>query len=121
MTALEKYKISFVKVARFNGRIKVHSVNDYFSSFLGEHRTIYDATELVNGINDAINNSLQDPERGFPTQGMLIAVIDATQTKIYDDLKAYATNHGIPPTFTLPTADFKEIVEAWVQYLAGEQ
>lgn len=118
METLKKYNISFAKVIIHNTAFnKVHSNNTWLSLLVKDHNTISEANRLLNGVNTAISENKQNPQWGFPTQGMVIAVVDAVNTKIYEDLEEYANNKSISPSFTLPTLDFKEIVEAWIQYL----
>ncbi|WP_304068314.1 hypothetical protein [Pedobacter glucosidilyticus] len=118
METLKKYNISFAKVIIHNTtHNRVHSNNSWLSLLVKDHKTISDANRLLDGINTAINENWQNSDWGYPTQGMVIAIIDSDYTKIYEDLEEYANNKSISPSFTLPTLDFKEIVEAWIQYL----
>jgi hypothetical protein len=118
MDTLKKYKITFAKVVKQNFTyLGVDSVNDWLSIIIQDHKTISEANRLLNGVNKAISENKQNPQWDFPTQGMVIAVVDAVNTKIYENLEEYAENKSIPASFTLPTLDFKNIVEKWIQYL----
>ena len=113
MNALESYNIVFARVIRANhSYFDISSVNDWLSIVIQDHRSISEATRLLNGINKAINENWQYSDWGFPTQGLVIAVVDVSITRVYEDLREYANDKSIAPSFTLPTSDFKEIVEA---------
>jgi len=73
--------------------------------------------QLLESIDDVITNPL-DGDIFYPTQGLQLSIIGPHITKIYDDQDKFYENQNSPTAdFELPTSDFKEIVEAWRDYL----
>lgn len=92
------------------------SINTWLSGFIWDHYHIGAVNILLTGINNIISNN--DTVGGeYTTQSLHVAVINSNTTKIYPDLEDWANDNTIEPEYTLPTADLKEIVEAWKEYL----
>jgi len=112
---LNQYKVSFSNPAGF-GKKLIDSVNVVMNQFIGDHYTFSDANDLLNIIDGIISSNSSEFDEVY-TQSEQIALINSTVTKIYADMDAYLDDNNIAPDFTLPTAHFKIIVEAWRDYL----
>ncbi len=113
---LNQYKVSFSKPTGF-GKKLIFSVNVVMNQFIGDHYTLNDANDLLNFVNEIISSNSSVFVDSY-TQSEQIALINSTVTKIYADMDAYLDDNNITPNFTLPTAHFKVIVEAWRDYLS---
>lgn len=113
---LNQYKVSFSNPAGF-GKKLIFSVNVVMNQFIGDHYTLNRANILLNVIDYILSSNSSEFDE-VDTQSEQIAVINSTVTKIYADMDAYLDDNHITPDFTLPTAHFKVIVEAWRDYLS---
>jgi hypothetical protein len=112
MSVLSDYNVKLYNNTQFEKQI--FSINTWLSAYIYSHSTLNKANQLLNLINDTLiapPNSVSE----MPTQGMYIAIISPTETKIYHDIDNWMDN--LTADFTLPTAHFKVIVEAWRNYL----
>ncbi len=112
---LKQYKVSFSNPADFEMKL-IDSVNVVMNQFIGDHYTLNSANSLLNVIDNTISSNSSVFDEVY-TQSEQIALINSTVTKIYADMDAYLDDNSITPNFTLPTAHFKVIVEAWRDYL----
>lgn len=112
---LKQYKVSFSNPVS-NSMKDISTINETLSAFIWDHYTLSDANDLLNFINDIISSNGSVFEEVY-TQSEALALINSTTTKIYIDMDAYGENNNLTPDFTLPTTDFKVIVEAWRDYL----
>lgn len=113
---LNQYKVSFSNPADFEMKL-INSVNVVMNQFIGDHYTLNSANSLLNVIDNTISSNSSVFDEVY-TQSEQIALINSTVTKIYADMDAYLDDNNITPDFTLPTAHFKVIVEAWRDYLS---
>lgn len=112
---LNQYKVSFSKPVGI-GKNLINSVNPVMNQFIGDHYRLSEANNLLNFVNGIISSNSSLFVDSY-TQSEQIALINSTVTKIYADMDAYGENNNLTPDFTLPTPDFKVIVEAWRDYL----
>ena len=112
---LNQYEVSFSNPASF-GKKLIASVNPVMNQFIGDHYRLNEANSLLNFVNDIISSNSSVFVDSY-TQSEQIALINSTVTKIYADMDAYLDDNNITPDFTLPTPDFKVIVQAWRDYL----
>ncbi|HEY6141873.1 MAG TPA: hypothetical protein VIV55_00410 [Flavobacterium sp.] len=87
------------------------------SAYISDHYYYDAANELLNDINEVLTGEIL--RAGGQTQSLYLGEIKISETKIYRDMEAWEEDNTITPDFTLPTADFKVIVEAWRDYLQG--
>lgn len=113
---LDQYQVEFSMPVNLGGLKHISSINESMSQFIEDHYTIREANRLLSGINKTIAG-IEPGEGGFYTQSLMIAIISASETKIYDNMDEYDDDESMLPSFELPTLDFKEIVEAWANYL----
>ncbi|MBP9689979.1 MAG: hypothetical protein KBE91_10240 [Bacteroidia bacterium] len=95
----------------------ISTIDETMSAFIWDHYTLNSANSLLNLIDGIISSNILEFDEVY-TQGEALALINNTVTKIYIDMDAYLDDNNIPPDFTLPTAHFKVIVEAWRDYLS---
>lgn len=110
---LEQYEVHFY----YDAGKTLSTINTWLTCYISDHYHLREANRLLSGINSIISSN-DTIGGGFPTQSLLVAVINSNTTKIYQDIEDWANDNTIEPEHTLPTADFKEIVEAWKEYLA---
>lgn len=113
---LNQYKVKFSKPANFFTK-DISTIDETMSAFIWDHYTLSDANNLLNFVNEIISSNSSVFVDTY-TQGEALALINNTVTKIYIDMDAYLDDNNITPDFTLPTAHFKVIVEAWRDYLS---
>lgn len=114
---LTSYEIKFSTSGDYAMLNKITSVNDLMSQFIGDHYTLCEANRLLSGIKSVLNSNTSI--YWTYTQSLQIAVLNNLITKIYEDIDAYESDNSINPDFSLPTSDFKIIVEAWVNFLSN--
>ena len=112
---LKQYKVKFSN-PKDSFMKDISTINETMSAFIWDHYTHSTVNSLLSFINDKINSNSSVFEEVY-TQGEALALINKTTTKIYIDMNAYGQSNNITPDYTLPTADFKVIVEAWRDYL----
>ncbi len=112
---LNQYKVKFSKPSHFLTK-HISTIDETMSAFIWCHYTLNNANNLLNFVNEIISSNSSVFE-DYYTQSEQIALINSTVTKFYFDMDAYLDNNNIAPDFTLPTAHFKVIVEAWRDYL----
>lgn len=116
MSVIQDYQVNFSTDIFFSKEFKkISTISDPLSNFLSDHNTLLTANLLLDEVNAVIAGT--KPVGGWDTQGLSLAIITATTTKIYNDLDAWENNNNMPPSFSLPTSDFKIIVEAWRDFL----
>jgi hypothetical protein len=116
---VQDYQVKFELKKFFDKEFKgIYTTSDLLSSYIVEHNNLKKANLLSAEINAVLNGT--KTSGGWDTQGLLLAKITASETKLYDDFEAWAENNNIAPSFVLPTPDFKVIVEAWRDNLLEE-
>ena len=116
MSVLNQYKVKFMVRNLFNTNVKsILTISDMLSAYITDLNTANKVNQLLNDITEVLNHI--HPLGGGQTQSTYLAHITATETKIYQDMEEWEENNNIQPDFTLPTSDFKVIVEAWRDYL----
>ncbi|MCD1115266.1 hypothetical protein [Chryseobacterium turcicum] len=121
MSIITDYKISF-------GVRKIHNTNFKFISstrpslnaILFEFRSITSCDDLLSAIDLRLDNSPQSEDFFIPTQGLQMIRIGYSETKLYHDENKYDANPNIAPGDILPTAEFKEIVKAWRNFVVND-
>lgn len=120
MSILKEYKINFGVKKIHDSNIKfMRSISYSLDSIIANFISIIDCDELLEAINRRSNIS-QQGEIIYPTQSLQIIKISYTTTQIYHDSAAYDSNPNITADYTLPTADFKEIVKVWRNFVKGD-
>ena len=94
----------------------ITSKNKWLSQFVADHDSQIEINRILNAVNRIIDNN-DNSAKWYPTKSLQIAVVTSAMTKIYEDMESYEDNNSIEPSFTLPTADFKVILETWRAYL----
>jgi hypothetical protein len=121
MSILTDYNVTFgVKKVR-NSNVKfIRSINPILDAIISDFRGVNHCDNLLGAINDVLNVGQQGGVI-YPTLSLQVIRISFTTTKIYRDPSAFDLN--INPSFaadyTLPTADFKEIVKAWRNFVVN--
>lgn len=113
MSVLTKYNIYFHQTE--DGSKDVSSINDWLSCCLYDHHEEIRAKQLFDLVNEVLSGMSIEIE--LPTQSLYLIIIQPTQTFIYKDIDEWEGNPSIEADFTLPTVDFKIIVEAWRDYV----
>ena len=113
MSVLIDYKVElFNKVNLGKG---LSTKDQMLTSVIFDHYNIRKANQLLDDICNILSGiSL---EIAIPTPSLYLIEISLSTTKIYDDGHAWEEDNNIIPSFTLPTVDFKIIVEAWRDYI----
>lgn len=96
----------------------MRSISYSLDSIIVNFRNVIDCDNLLEAINRRSDIS-QQGEIIYPTQSLQIIKISYTTTKIYHDSSAYDSNPNITANYTLPTADFKEIIKAWRNFVVN--
>lgn len=113
-SVLNQYKVKFFTTIGNGIHNRITSINDLLSQVIWDSYTIYDANVLLTGISSILNNN---ETIQFNTNSLQVIVVDRNVTKLYEDFNTYNADNTITPYFTLPTSDFKVIVEEWRNYL----
>jgi len=110
---LDKYKVSFL-TKRLNGKLvkDMASLNECFDQFITDYRGRNEAITLQNAVLKVISGAEEKAIGISPT--LLTAEITLEATNIYEDPEYDSSSI---PSFSIPTTDFKSILEAWIEYL----
>jgi len=110
---LNKYKVSFL-TKRLNSRLvkDMSSLNDLFGQFVTDFRDKIEAITLRNGVLKVMGGVVEKEIVISPT--LLTAEITLEFTKFYEDPEY---DSSTMPSFSIPTNDFKSILESWIEYL----
>ncbi|REC63580.1 hypothetical protein DRF65_05670 [Chryseobacterium pennae] len=119
MSIVIDYKISF-GVKRIHDRdFKfIRTISSSLDSIITEFRNIINCDNLLGAINLKLAPS-SPGEILYTTQGLQLIKITHATTEIYRDSARYDSNPDITADFTLPTADFKEIVKIWREFVVN--
>lgn len=119
MSIITEYKISFgVKKIHDRDFKFMRSIHYSLDSVITDFRNIVNCDNLLG----AINSIMESPSPGeilYTTQGLQLIKITHSTTEIYRDSAKYDSNPGIASDYTLPTADFKEIVIVWRNFVVN--
>lgn len=120
MNVLTDYKISFGVHKIHNTDFKfISSINPYLDGMLSEFGNVIHCDVLLDVINQRMSKPLQSEDFLYTTQGLQMIKIGFSETKLYHDVEEYEANTGMTANYTLPTIDFKEIVEAWRNFVVN--
>ncbi|MCD1115267.1 hypothetical protein [Chryseobacterium turcicum] len=120
MSIITDYKVTFGIKKIHDSNLKfMRSISYSLDSIIVNFRNAIDCDNLLEAINRRLGIS-QQGEIIYPTQSLQIITISYTLTKIYHDMEAYDLNPNITPDYSLPTADFKEIVKAWRNFVVND-
>lgn len=115
---LNNYQVRFSIKKFFNQDFKsMDTINDMLTMYITDYNNLPKVDQLIYSINGVLNGDY--PLGGGQTQSLYLANITTAVTKIYQDMGEWEENNNIEPDYILPTSDFKEIVEAWRDYLAN--
>lgn len=114
MNPTENYNVTFFILEQY-GMKRISTTNDWMSQFIGDHNRIDTATSVVNNIEKVLNGN--QAEWIGENLSMQLIIVNARDTKIYQSSEDYYINPKISPDFILPTIDFKNIFESWINYL----
>ena len=116
MDALKKYKVEFKIKKFFNKDFNIiNTTNDLLSVYVSDHNSLLQADLLLKEVDAVLNG--EKTLGGWDTQSLYFARIDNVETKIYEDLFEWENNKNLTPNFILPTTDFREIVQAWKNFM----
>lgn len=116
MTVLEQYQIQFyIKNILGSDYKQIKTINTWLSAYIYSFNKVHRVNNLLDRINNVLDGSISDA--GGQTQTMYYGVITISEIKIYQDYEAWEQDNSITPDFTMPTLDFKEIIEAWKTFL----
>jgi hypothetical protein len=115
-TVIETYKIQFVTRLIHNENLKLmYSISDVLDQLIIDYDTVDIINKfLLSRINDVLIGVYS--KKSIVSQSMVTAEITSSITNLFQDPDAQPND---PPDFSLPTADFKEIAEAWLNYVQG--
>ncbi|MVN19942.1 hypothetical protein [Mucilaginibacter arboris] len=112
---LNKYDIKFINTIFLNENVKrIDSPNKYLNQFITDSRTVEEANDLLNAINKVCKGNTKK----LIGISLTLLAIEITQhdVKLYDEPDF---NSSDDPIFTMPTNDFKTIVEDWIEFLSS--
>lgn len=119
MDALSYYHIVFCLKKINNSHIKFMSSSSYsLESIIANFVSITSCDNLLEAINRR-SNITQNGDLIYPTQSLQIIKISDDNTKIYHDSEAFYDDPNIAADYILPTADFKEIIIAWRNFVGN--
>jgi len=122
MIIITDYQISFGIRKVHNKDFKlISSISPTLDSMFFEFRNVIDCDDLLEVINLRIANPPQSQDFLYTTQGLQMMKIGYSVTKMYHDVEEYEANPNMSANYTLLTADFKEIVKAWRNFLNNEK
>jgi len=113
---LNKYSVKFSTSKDFALSNRVETINPWLTQFIGDHYTLIEANRLLTGVRKILISN-DSGNYCFDTQSLQVASVTKSLTKIYEDVDKYEENPNMIADFSLPTQDFKVIVEAWKNYL----
>lgn len=120
MSILTDYKISFGVKKIHNTDFKfLNSISPSLNAILFEFGNVIDCDALLEVIYLRVSNPIQSEDILYTTQGLQMIRIGFSLTRLYHDAEAYDTNPNTTPAYNLPTADFKEIVKAWKNFITN--
>lgn len=124
MNVLTDYKLSFFIKRMGNSDFKLlKSISPTLDEIFFEFRYREECDMLLEIINIQLHNP-QSGEYFFPTQGLQLIIVTHSMTSIYSDVEKYDTNpevnNEVDADYTLPTADFREIVKVWNNFISNE-
>lgn len=120
MSILTDYKISFGVNKIHNTDFKfISTISPSLDAMLFEFRSVSSCDGLLKGISLKLANSPQSEDFLFTTQGLQMIKIGYSVTKLYHDVEKYDANPNVNPNYTLPTTDFKAIVEVWRNFVSN--
>lgn len=118
MSILNNYQVKFSKRNSHGKQVKsLSALNTWLSAVISDYYTVDRANHLLTDVNSVLNGT--NINRGGATQSLYLVHISNNETKIYSDLDEWEANNNVAPDFVLPTAHFKVILEAWINYLQG--
>lgn len=119
MTTLSDYQITFGIKKNHDRDLKfMRSINYSLDSVVTEFRNILNCDNLLGAINSKMEPSSPGEIR-YTTQGLQLIKITHATTEIYRDSAKHDSDPDIPADYTLPTADFQEIVKAWRNFVVN--
>ncbi|MCD1115265.1 hypothetical protein [Chryseobacterium turcicum] len=120
MSIITDYKISFGvrKIHEKNFKL-MSSTSPSLDAIFFEFRTITSCDSLIRMINAVLDNPPQSEDVLFYTQGLQMLKIGYSETKLYHDVNKYDANPNIAPGDILPTADLREIVKVWRNFVVN--
>lgn len=120
MSILSDYKISFRVQKIHNTNFKfIDSVSPSLDAILFEFGNVIHCDALLEVINLRISNAPQSEDVLYTTQGLQMIKIGYSVTRLYHDVEVYDANPNTTSAYSLPTADFKEIVKAWRNFITN--
>lgn len=118
MSIITDYQITFGVREIHNTNFKfISSKSSSLNAILFEFRSITSCDDLLRAIDFKLYNSLPSEDFFIPTQGLQMIKIGYFETKFYHDENKYDANPNIPPSGTIPTTDFMEIVKLWRNFV----
>jgi len=122
MNIITEYKVVFGIKKINNSNVKfMRSINPILDSIISDFRGIGNCDNLLGAIDSVLETGQQGGVI-YPTLSLQVIRISFTTTKIYRDPAAFDLNinSNFVADYTLPTADFKEIVKLWRNFINGD-
>ncbi|KPH15148.1 hypothetical protein [Chryseobacterium sp. ERMR1:04] len=121
MSIITDYKIVFGvrKIHNMNYKL-ISSINPSLDAILFEFSSVTSCDSLIRTTGLVLDSSPQLEDVLIFTQGLQVIKIGYSETKLYHDENKYDANPNITAAYTLPTADFKEIVKVWRNFVKGD-
>jgi len=115
---LKKYQVTFFIKTIFNENFKsLNTIDTYLTSYLTDFNDLERVGLLLSDVNSVLDGTYN--LGGGQTQSMYYSEVKNNHTKIYKDYENWELDNNITPDFTLPTSDFKIILEAWKSFLTN--
>ncbi len=115
MGTISDYKVKFYIADIYGPRKCISSVNEYLSDYISDFYNLVDSNNLLSDINSVLNGHI--PKCGGASRSLIYAIHEVSQTRIYSHANDYYENNSILPDYVLPTADFKQILKKWKEFL----
>lgn len=113
MDVIKKYNINFFEREDIGKDLSTN--NDILSCYVWEHRNIQETDQSLRFVDQVLKGISLEIE--YPTKSLYVIIFTESVVKIYDDADEWERDNNREPTYTLPTLDFKIILEAWRNFL----
>lgn len=118
MGSISDCKVKFFIADLHGPKKSMCTVNGHLNGYISDFYSVEDSIKLLSQINSVLNGQI--PECVGASQGMAYAIHDTSQTKIYSNAMDYLEDNSILRDYVLPTADFKQILKKWIEFLEKE-
>lgn len=114
MDIIKKYNINFFK-KNIHGHLYygMTSVNRFLNQLITDDQHEQDVNETIDAITLLLNGEINSVE--YSGESLTTIIADSSNARIYD-VPNFTTSSE---KFTLPTADFFEVIKLWKKYLTS--